>query len=281
MLSPSIQEPLLEFGQRHKQDKRKRKPRSHSLSEIDIPSDDDFEERVCGRSVFGLRAVKLRPLNSMVQLEDPEKICVMEANLPKRSISQLSELPALIESRQPGASTPVWIDIEANDNTLDRVMLQLQNIFQLHPSTFRDVTCDKTLDKLELFQRVENFADYMLLLIFFPDQRPGYDEFTNTIPLTILLLKGIIITVHVSPLRAIDTVANQFYSGALPSEGHVVASLGMEIVGMFEGLMDNVTEDVDAMEDITLLLSRKELMPLLNRMSVVRKRIAGLLKVLY
>lgn len=267
-----LRQPLLDFGINSEEIKRRKFRRHNHVDEWD--SSPRVEGRVRGESLFKGKAVKLKPLVGASQLyEKQEKVSIFEANQPVQQLANLRELPQILDARQPGSSTPMWIDIEADAGSLSNVMLVLQVIFNLHPATARDVTCGKSLDKFELFQNVENIPDYLLLLIYCPDERTGSDEFLSMLPLSIIVMRGILITVRTSPMAAIQTVAQQFQQGTLASEGHIVASLAMEIVALFEKLMDVVTEEVDAMEDITLLLSRKELLPMLNRMSVVRKRL--------
>lgn len=167
-----------------------------------------------------------------------------------------------------------WVDIKG---PMDKDAEWLKNNFDLHPLVLREL-----LPHLD-FPKIENFGDYVFIVIFYPFFEK---ETSQTIPfeLDIIISKNYIITSHykdIVPLKAIFDKCNLYEDARAicfeEGTGGILFQIFQEILKAYFPKLGRIKENI---ENVEKMVYRKQNKETVAQISLINRDIVGFQRII-
>jgi len=225
-----------------------RKSKSMHLASDETAYEKLFEERV----------------ERIVVIDTCGKLKVIEG------VEELKQAASLLENAKDEKLEPFWIDIQfPSAKTLEC----LGEIFGIHNLTIEDCL---NMDDMEASEKNEVFDTYRFVVFNEVHYKPG-SNVLNDIPMNIILFKTHVITTHHGPLNSFDQALLRLRQdhirrkSILRAEWVLYALIDCSI-DLFVILVKALELEVEALDNLVLILSTTEHDDLLTRIADSRNR---------
>jgi magnesium transporter len=181
----------------------------------------------------------------------------------------------LVETLQ---RTPFWLDV--TDPTRHE-LLTLRKIFGIHPLTSEDLETEETREKSELF-----FVNYFFVCFRSFDHDRLSLSFMQPVNFYLVVFRECILTFHAKPLphpsnvlRRIQQLKSATFNPYI-SPDWINYALIDDITDSFGPVLRSIEGEVEAIDDLVLILKESEQSDMLRRIGQSRKRVMQMMRLL-
>ena len=167
-----------------------------------------------------------------------------------------------------------WLDVL---NPSVEEMKMLSKAFNIHPLTNEDIRIQESREKVELFRTY-----YFVCFRSFEDD-PSSEDYLEAANMYIIVFRGGLLTFHFKNTPHAANVRRrirQLRDYVSVSSDWVCYALIDDITDAFGPLVNMVERETEAIDDATMLARSNDTREMLTRISLLRKKILGLLKLL-
>lgn len=167
-----------------------------------------------------------------------------------------------------------WIDVYWPSETDVKVMAE---IFNIHPLTIEDILTSNTREKCEMSK------NYYSICYRSFDQDPGSSTYMQAFNVYILVYPTFVLTFHHFPLVSVGNVVKrleQLKSYLVITPHWINYALLDDITDQFLPVLHALEMEIDAIDDLVLVISAKEQSDMLRRITQARKRVTNLKRLL-
>ncbi|KAI8609928.1 hypothetical protein BC830DRAFT_1070421 [Chytriomyces sp. MP71] len=169
---------------------------------------------------------------------------------------------------------PFWLDVL---NPSAEEMSALARVFKLHPLTMEDILTG-TREKCETFPGYS----FVSFTTFEADEESA--GFLQAIPVYMVIFRECLLSFHMKPMTHMQHVLRRVeqlsLSGPQLSPDWLNYALIDNVIDAFMPLIEHIEQEVEAIDDLVLVLKGNEQSDMLRRISTARKRVNQLLRLL-
>ncbi|KAJ9086219.1 CorA metal ion transporter [Entomophthora muscae] len=215
-----------------------------------------------------------KPYESNELAEDGSQVMFYSKNtgaIYARTFSELTKLRGFLDALY---SRKFWLDVTAAN---EAEMKALSRIFRIHPLTVEDILHGEVQEKCEVFRHY--------YFLSFRTYEQNADSFSYLDPSSIynVVFKESIISFHSKPLCHITSVLNriqQLKDFIIFTADWINYAIIDDITDSFAPMMQHIEFEVDAIDDLVLILKESELSDMLRRIGFARRKVTVLLRLL-
>lgn len=156
-------------------------------------------------------------------------------------------------------------------------LLIASKTFNIHPLTTEDILTENTREKFELYK------NYYFICYCAFDENPESENYLSAFNVYLLVFHDFILTFHFDPLPAVDRVIFRLdqLKAYLKITSHWISyALLDDITDKFAPLIRSSELEVDAIDDLILVIPHTEQADMLRRMANARKQVTTLQRLL-
>ena len=156
-------------------------------------------------------------------------------------------------------------------------MKRLASVFNIHPLTMEDILTGSTREKFEMYK------SYYFICYCALDEDPESPTYLDSFNVYILVYSDFILTFHFSPLPCVNRVTRRLdqLKQYLKITPHWINyAILDDITDNYAPLTQSIELEVDAIDDLVLVISQSEQSDMLRRIANARKRVTLLQRLL-